>query len=761
MPVSLSPQSWRFPWSSRGAHGLWTEFAPIREELSGPERLEQYAEGLASDQKVGRPAPSVTSLHRGLNDNSAMLLQTYRAIASDAEAGIPIVPAAEWLLDNYHLVEEHIQAIRHDLPPGYYKQLPKLIAGPFAGYPRVFGVAWAYVAHTDSHFDPELLRRFITAYQPAQPLSIGELWAVAITLKIVLIENLRRLVDQLAVGRVERAAANRLADRVLAARDSAAAPGKDWVQGESKPVSDRFAAQLTKRLRGEDPYTTPILGWLERQLAAQGSSIEEAVRSTLQRQTSSNLTVRNVITSMRAIATLDWAAFFESVSLADAKLRQNSDFARMDFPTRDLYRNAIEELSRGSALTEMEVVDAVLESLDRPAIPESEPLDADRISDPGFHLIAAGRRALERKIGFRPRLRARTVRLGRGLGIHGYVALNAALGAGLTLAAWCVLSGTGASPALLAVYLSCGFLLATEVATAVVNRGVTRWFGPIVLPGLELKSGVPTSLRTVVAVPTLLTNEADVLRQVENLEVHFLASAGGELLFALLLDGVDAPTQALDTDDSLLGLARGAIDRLNERHGPTHDGNRFLLFYRSRQFNPAEGVWMGWERKRGKLHEFNRLLRGATDTTFIAVGGRPPIVPGDVRYVITLDADTRLPRDAAERLVGKMAHPLNRPRLDPAKKRVVEGYGILQPRVTPALPLGNHGSLYQRIFSGPSGIDPYAAAVSDVYQDLFGEGSFTGKGIYDVDAFETSQGGRVPENTMLGHDLYWGTFARA
>ena len=214
-------------------------------------------------------------------------------------------------------------------------------------------------------------------------------------------------------------------------------------------------------------------------------------------------------------------------------------------------------------------------------------------------------------------------------------------------------------------------------------------------------------------------------------------------------------------DDELLGAAAEGIARLNQRHGPAPEGARFFLLHRRRIWNEGQGKWIGWERKRGKLHELNRLLRGATDTTFVAIDGRSPVVPPGVRYVITLDADTRLPRGTAKRLIGKMAHPLNRPRLDPDSGRVVEGYAVLQPRVTPSLPSGREGSLFQRIFTSPSGLDPYAFAVSDVYQDLFGEGSYSGKGIYDVDAFEAALDGRLPESAILSHDLLEGIFARA
>jgi cyclic beta-1,2-glucan synthetase len=738
----------------------WDDKAPVREDLFGVERLDQHAESLAAAQLVTTRPPVVLSLHARLNDNAAVLLAAYRASAAELESGRDVVPAAEWLLDNYHLIEEQIREVRDDLPPGYYRELPKMAEGPFAGYPRVLGLSWAFVAHTDSHFDPNTLRRFIAAYQRVQPLTIGELWAVAITLRIVLIENLRRLADQITAGLGARADAEALANRLLVSGRARSALETDISTRSSEPLSERFAAQLAKRLRDQDPRTTPALEWLEGRLKLQGVSIDEVVQHAQQRQGASNVTVRNVITSMRLISDTDWSELFESVSLVDERLRAASPFAAMDFPTRNSYRSAIEQLARGSSLSELEIADHAL-SASRLAAEAVSPADAGRAGDPGYYLIAEGRRALEQTIRFRPPVRLRMSRFSLRLGIGGYVgAILLGTALLLSLAMW-ALSTPGLAVGWLALFGLIGFLPATEVATALVNRAVTWNLGAVTLPGLELSAGVPSSLRTLVAVPTLLTSEADLLEQIERLEIHHLAGATGDLAFVLVLDGVDADQECLDGDGHLLGVAAEAIERLNSRYGPGPGGSRFLLLHRRRVFNAGENKWIGWERKRGKLHELNRLLRGATDTTFISIAGRAPWVPADVRYVITLDADTRMPRDAALRLVGKMAHPLNRPTFDRARQRVVDGYAILQPRVTPSLSVGREGSVYQRVFSSPGGIDPYAAAASDVYQDLFGEGSYTGKAIYDVDAFEAALSGRVPENALLSHDLFEGVFARA
>ncbi len=747
----------------------WDNEKSIREELFSIERLEQHARSLAAVQAITARPVTGRSLAARLRDNESVLLEAYRAIAHAVGAGRAITPAAEWLLDNYHLVEQQIREIRDDLPPGYYRQLPKLAAGPFAGYPRVFGIAWAFVAHTDSRFDPEMLRRFVRAYQLVQPLTIGELWAVAITLRIVLVENLRREARGIVTSRTARQEADALADRLLGVNAHPAEPAGQVLQRyEQASLPDAFAVQLVQRLRDQDPAVTPALLWLEERLAAQGTTADAIVQHEHQKQGATNVTVRNVITSMRLISDVDWAELFENVSLVDDALRPGSDFADMDFPTRNLYRSAIEELARGSKLTELEIARAALLAATGPGrqawgdgVDGRERDPASRLRDPGYHLIAGGRRAFEATIGFRAPLRSWLGRFNARIGIGGYIGSVVMVSAILLCLPLFALAGQGIGGGWLGLLLLLGLIPSIDAAMALVNRSVARGVGVTILPGLALRKGVPAHLRTMVAVPILLTTQAALEEQIERLEIHHLASPDGELHFALLSDWADAATETVAGDDALLAAAAAGIARLNRRYAPAAGGDRFLLFHRRRVWNQGQQRWIGWERKRGKLHELNRLLRGAADTTFVGIGGPLSAAPAGVRYVIVLDADTRMPREAARRLVGKMAHPLNRPRFDPATRRVVEGYGVLQPRVTPSLPIGSEGSLFQRILSSSGGIDPYSAAVSDVYQDLVGEGSYTGKGIYDVDAFEAALEGRVRDSTLLSHDLFEGTFARA
>jgi cyclic beta-1,2-glucan synthetase len=741
----------------------WADAEPIREELFSVERLEQHAESLAAAQSVSSQPVRGLPLAKRVRDNDEALLDAYRVITAAIADKHPITPAAEWLIDNFHLAEDQIREIRTDLPPRYYRQLPKLAEGPFKGYPRIFEIAWAFVAHTDSRFEAEMLRRFVLAYQRVQPLTIGELWALAITLRVVLVENLRRLADLIVGSQTSRDAADALADRLLGAGIRAPEPATTLQKFTESPLTRAFAVQLVQRLRDEDPATTPALSWLDERLNAQSTNAEEIVREEHRRQVAANVTVRNIVTSMRLISELDWADFFEGVSPVDETLRAGSEFAAMDFPTRDRYRRAIEELARGSAHSEIEVARAAILIAKRAETDQqtgAAETDLGR-RDPGYDLIGQGRRAFENELGFRPPMKDWLLRASAAVGICGYLAIVGLAGGFLLISALLTLSVAGADGLVLLPLALLGLFISVDAAIALVNRAVTDRVGPAILPGLELRDGVSSELRTILVVPTLLTSSAEIDELVERLEIHYLASPDGDIRFALLSDWTDSATESAPDDEELLGAAIEGIDRLNSQYGPTTDGPRFLLLHRRRVWNAGQGRWIGWERKRGKLHELNRLLRGATDTTFLPVGGRLPPVPPAVRYVITLDTDTRLPIGAAKRLIGKMAHPLNRPKLDPVGGRVVEGYGVLQPRVTPSLPTAMDGSLYQRVFSSPTGIDPYAAAVSDVYQDLFEEGSYSGKGIYHVDTFEAALAGRIAESSVLSHDLLEGIFARA
>ena len=668
-----------------------------------------------------------------------------------------ITPAAEWLLDNFHVVEEQIADIHDHLPDRFYRELPKLAEGPLAGYPRVYGMAWAFVAHTDSHFLSENFVDFVSAYQQVAPLTMGEIWALPITLRVVLVENLCRFAKKITSSQHGRQLANQYSNEI----ERLELLKHDVRVLLPEPRFRRaFAVQLAQRLRDQHRATSFEADLLKDWLAEQKLSIDELVQREHAAQSAANLSVRNIISSMRLISAFDWRTFFEATSLVEQQMCRHATYKAMDFASRDRYRHAIEDLAKHSTHTELEVALTVLKKAEVPVTAIPSPTGVNpRLLDTGYFLIAEGRAGLEVELNYHPPLLQRIKRSYSRYPALNYLACIAVLTLCIvTTLAWLSFNaGLTVIPIIFLAMLSA--FPASDIAIALVNRLVTLVFKPRHLPRIQLGEGPPQELKTFVVVPTLLTRISDIRAQIAEMEVYYLANPSGAVHFAVLSDWVDADSEISPTDEELLVCARKEIALLNARHAAVGDC-RFYLFHRRRRWNEGEGKWMGWERKRGKLTEFNRLLRGAADTSFLPREPGEPELPTDVRYVITLDADTKLPIDTVSQLVGIACHPLNQPRFDTKKSRIVQGYGLLQPRVTPTLSQREERSIFQRMFSAAGGVDAYAGATSDVYQDLFGEGSFTGKGLYDVDAFNRALADRVPPNRLLSHDLFEGNFAR-
>src|SRR6266850_3824322 len=715
--------------------------SPLHGEHLGVERLEERARALAAGFTLSRqPRRDPHQLLRRLGENARALRHAYRTLASDVRRGEAIAPATEWLLDNFHLVEGEFREIRHHLPKRYYLELPKLATRDRAGTARVYAMAVELLRYSDARLDPQRLVRFMNAYQSVSPLTIGEIWAWPSVIKAALIEHLRRLSEELLESRAGRLEADRFFTSFEATRTNSRSPRLPEI------LHVAFVDEILQRMREYGAGAAELRKQLEERLAAAGTTVEDAVRAEHQRQAMRHISMGNTITSLRLCATLDWNEYVEGVSLIEQILRRDPPgiYGRMDFTSRDRYRHAIEELAEPTGEAQVRVALRAIESARQAA--EQQGLESIA-AHVGYHLIARGRRELEIDVAYHPVFQQRLRRL---LFAHstlfylGSIALITALGA--------ILGAAGAKGAQGWAQLWVVVLMvipASEFAVTLMHRVVHRIARPRLLPRLALRGGVPESARTMVVVPTLISSIDGAKALVERLEVHALGNMDPRIHFALLTDFPDAAAEHLPGEQEVLDAAIVGIEALNARYAP-ETADRFYLFHRARRWNSSEDSWMAWERKRGNLEEFNRLLRGATDTSFVVQVGHPDILPR-IRYCITLDSDTHLPRDAARRLIGVIEHPLNRPRFDPMLRRVVEGYGILQPRVSVTL-ASAAGSPFARAYAGHTGVDPYTTAVSDTYQDLFGEGSFTGKGLYDVDAFSAALEGRVPENAMLSHD---------
>lgn len=721
---------------------------PIRGELLGADHLADRVRTVAREQRL---LPDTvrhyrTPLLARMRDTRQILRDAYVRLSAATTAELDIGPAGEWLLDNYYVVEEHIREVRDSLPRGYYRELPVLAEGPLAGYPRIYELATTLISHTEGRIDLDNVDLCTRAFQEISPLRLGELWAIPASLRLGLIENVRRMALRTVQRISEMEAADVHAARIQEA--SAAGPAAlrtavDDFLADAPALTAIFVARLRSRLR-EEGAALPPLAWLGQWLSEEGLGAEEAAGHANQKVALTQVIMANSISSLRAIGRMDWQGFVERQSEVEAVLRQDPDgsYPAMTFATRDWYRHVVERIARRTGAAEPAIAHAAIALA-------TGATGAERQRHVGYYLIDRGLGTLEQQAGYRP---APGEWLLRQVRRHPNLCFIGGIAAGLVIAIVLAIllagsSARGAWPLALVFVLLPGL----DVAVHALNQLVTAFLPPRVLPKLELRAGdgIPESFRTAVVLPILVDSVDSVHAALEHLETQFLANRSPRLHFALLTDFTDAATETTAVDDAILTAAVDGIRDLNLRYAPeTSDG--FYLFHRPRRWNPTQGVWMGWERKRGKLADLNRFLELQDARAFsVTVGNLAALAP--VRFVITLDADTVLPPDAAALLIGALGHPLNRAVYDAGRGRVVEGYGILQPRVGVSLPSA-YQSRFAAIHSGHPGVDPYTTAVSDVYQDLYGEGSFTGKGIYDVAIFERATRGRFPENTLLSQD---------
>ncbi len=727
---------------------------PPRAEILNVEKLEELARALAESLRVDGEMHGGTHRERLVEAGRCLtrLRETHRALAADAHSGLAVAPAAEWLLDNFQLVEAETRNVQANLPADYYRELPKLAAGERGPESRIEAMARELIARSDARLDAQRLTRFLKAYQTVTPLTIGELWAWPSVLKLALLEEMRRLGDSILAARAHQLAAQRYLEPLEApAAAFEVAPFPDALTGA-------FLVRLVQRLREFGPSASAVRRALEEHLASRGLEVESVILGETQRLATEQISMANIFGSLRLCATLDWGSLFEEVSLVEQVLHRDpaGAYGRMDFLSRDRYRQAVEELAEPDGEAQVQVALACVECARRAVEASAPEIPDKREHHVGHYLIGDGRRSFERDLGFVPPAGERIRRFFVRSATASYLGSIAALTAGGVLLSIAYARSAGATEngLLLAALLS--LLPASELAIVAVQRVVNSIVVPRRFPRFNLEGGIPSDAATMVIVPTILSSVSNARELVEHLEVQAIGNLEPNAYFAILADLCDGNALHLPEDGAILAAAREGIDALNSRYGRER-GEIFFFFHRERRFNPKEGLWMGWERKRGKIEEFNRLLRGATDTSYESASRRGPLP--FVQYCVTLDTDTQLPRGTLRSLVGIASHPLNRARFDPARRMVTRGYGILQPRVSVNLASGAE-SVFSRVYAGHTGVDPYTTAVSDVYQDLFGEGIYTGKGLYDVDAFMAALSGRVPENALLSHDLFEGLHAR-
>jgi len=735
------------------------EKPPMRAELFSADQMEQYGKTLAARHRLitGR-APNV--LLKRLADNEELLLEVHHLLTEAVKTNRRIIPAGEWLLDNFYLIQEQIRTGKKHLPKGYSEDLPRLLNGASEGLPRVYDIAIEIISHSDGRVDLKSLAGFITSYQSAAPLKLGELWAIPIMLRLALIENLRRLSTQIAFDRINQNLADYWAEQMTSTAEkdpkSLILVIADMALS-NPPMVSSFVAELTRQLQGKGPALALPLNWIEQRLSETSQTGNELINLEIQKQAADQVSMSNSIGSLRFLGTMDWREFVESLSVVEHTLQKDISgvYSRMDFATRDTYRHVVEKIAKYSELSEQEIADRAIRLANNYALRNGSD---DRTAHVGYFLVDKGVSLIEKGARISLPIADSIQKIIRSFPLLFYtgsiILISILFGGLLTVRAY----NEGLSSWLLIIVGILSFLCTSHFAVTLVNWFTTLFIQPRSLSSMNFTYGIPPESRSLVVIPAMLGSKAEIEELVENLEVHFLANRDENLHFALLTDYKDASQETLPEDELLLELTKQKIADLNTKYESRHQ-SIFFLFHRPRKWNARERLWMGYERKRGKLTELNALLRGEGQNYFSHIEGKQGFF-SNIKYVITVDADTQLPRDSARKMIAAMAHPLNKACYDEKKQRVTAGYGILQPRVDLSLP-GANNSIFARMHGNDLGIDPYTRATSDVYQDLFDEGSFIGKGIYDIDIFRKGLDGRFPENRILSHDLLEGCYIRS
>ncbi|HKB69002.1 MAG TPA: hypothetical protein VKC61_24385 [Pyrinomonadaceae bacterium] len=730
-----------------------------RDEALADEQLERRAAEAAMEHEASTGGGQTWLLLPRFLLYRQSLLTTNATLIAALQGGREIPLAAERLVNNFHLVEEQLQNIGQRLTSRYYRDLPRLKDGVLASQPRIYAVALSLITHTNGRLDTQTVKCFLDAYQRTAPLTIREVRALELTLRIVLVEKLGRMAARIAGVQTEREAADALADRLLDPAGERPSPDALFTTSdEGKQPKLACVARLVHRLRERNSEGLAALEWLNRCLQGMGQSAETVMRLEQERQSATLAAVDHVIAGMVSHSMLDWHGLFRSISVVDTILSEDPAqvYSSMDLVTQDGYRRVIERIAMRTERSEVEVARSAVGL----ASGKHDVGPPERVHV-GYYLIDGGLPELEKASNYHPSLAELAARVARRHPTFTYLLALAIITA--TLVAGCVayaLRSGGGLPTLIGVSLL-SLIPASEIASVGLRLGLMQVFRPRLLPKMETSSGLPNDAVTMVVVPTVFSSESAVRESLETIEAHYLANQDGNIFFALLGDWGAAPQEEMPGDGALLTAAVNGVRELNARYsdGPQ---DRFHLFHRRRLWNESEGEWIGWEKKRGKLREFNLLLRGARDTSYTTCTADPNLLER-IQYVISLDSDTQMPRDAARKLVGTILHPLNRPRLDAGTNRVTRGYGILQPLVSTPPPRARR-SRVPRILSGYHGTTPYtnpvAVAAPNAYQDLFGEGNYVGKALYDVDTFEAALRDRVPQNSLLSHDLLEGLYAR-
>ena len=730
-----------------------TKFLNIKGAVLDSESLKNFMEKTAASYEIKKSSNSSTYPITRVNENYLFIEKTYTLLNEHIKMGIDIYPAGEWLLDNFYIIEETVKKIRKEMPLKKYRELPGIANGMYSGFARIYVLASEIVAYTDNKIDDEVLKMALVSYQKQKALNMDEIWNLWIFLEIAIIENIRNVCEKIYISQNQKYKVENIIERLVDKKKEEVfkLPKVNLKFNSSKnEMKYPFIEYMSYKLKKYGKKGIAYLNVLEEEVNKTGITISEAIKKEHFDIALQKVLIGNSITSIREISRINFLMLFEEINGVEEILKKDPAkvYSNMDYKTKAYYRQAIKELSNKIKISENYIANKALELA-------NENKDKGKKGHIGYYLIYNGYNMLIKRLGASKKLLKNSnnrkadkyinvVYLGTIiLAIFFGIAVNNKI--------------NNLTYSMIVAIIS--VIPISEIWIQVLNYFLIKITKPTIIPKMDFSHGIPEKYSTLVVIPTIINNREKVIELMHKLEVYYLANKSENLYFALLGDCTTSQNQKESFDEEIIQEGKIQTQKLNEKYKTLENNNsKFYFLYRNRTWNPGEKSFLGWERKRGLLAELNEFLVCRVDKFKINTLVNDEEIISKIKYIITLDSDTNLVFDSAEQLIGSMAHILNEPIVND-KNIVTDGHALIQPRVGIELD-ASRKSLFSKIYFGMGGTDLYANAISDVYQDNFGEGIFTGKGIYDLKIFYNIMENEIPENTVLSHDLLEGSYLR-
>ncbi len=732
------------------------------------EQLKKYLENIASDHILKPKSEKETYPIPELEKNFEYITKTYDLLNLHLKLGINIHPAGEWLLDNYYIIEETTKEVRKNLPLKKYTNFIGISSGKYKGYARSYVLATEIVTFTDGNFKAKDLEEYLISYQKKKTLNMEEIWDINLFFKIVLIERIKDICTKIYMSQMQKVKVESIIERLVENKPKDELkfkiPSYEYARMVQTYSENKytFIEYLSYKLKRYGKKAIPYLNILEEEINKQGLTLQEVIKKEHYDIALKKVSIGNSIKSIHAIQRINFLEIFERINGVEEILRNDPSgiYENMDYKTKEYYRNRVKEVARKTKISEIYVAKKVIELA-------KQGKNLEKNSHIGFYLISDGVSELYKSLGLKKKDTKQNIKKKTNLYIASIYLLSSIIAAFIGINLY--ISSKNIFFSVIEGILI--FIPITEIVIGIIQNVINKIVKPKLIPKLDLSDGVKKEYATMIVIPTIIESKEKVKELADKLEVYYLANKSENIYCTILGDCTSSTKEHEEIDEEIKNTGIYEIEKLNKKYPKENGIPRFNFLYRKRVWNEKEKCYLGWERKRGLLTELNEYL------IYEKIDTKKPKKKNNflvntiedykakykeklnIKYIITLDADTNLALNSGIELIEAMAHPLNTPVIDEEKRIVVSGFGIIQPRIGIDLE-SSMKSIFTEIYAGDGGVDSYTNAISDIYQDNFEEGIYTGKGIYDLDVFYKVMKDRIKENTVLSHDLLEGCFLR-